>query len=404
MQQIKTIQILEPQTQIPLEKPILKEKRIGRPQSLSVEDLLNAIRLYATTSETELAKTLNVSRQTIYRKMSLIPKETITQIMHDLSHTELKPYQLGYEGFLTIPEVQQFKRALERRQVCKKYENKLLRKLWHLCVYLQRHPSKLTIEQCADILTTLRNKKIPNLNPYFLKLAIRSWFQNVHGINGEILTSKGIDASIPNQLGIRAFDRLTRKQRHDFIKALKQIIPKDSYFDAWISLPYFLYYTGTRIEASLKAQIEDIEKHGNYWIIKVIDKGKHKNGRKLWRKLIIGELKEKLEKNIASRGNLTHGLLFPFSYKIVRKTFIKAYKKANIPIPAQPCHIWRHTSAQDFLDATNWNYELTAQVLGWEDPRILRKCYGSISESQKHMAIRKAMGEPIKETKKEFRF
>jgi integrase len=197
---------------------------------------------------------------------------------------------------------------------------------------------------------------------------------------------------------------LTRKQRHDFIKALKQIIPKDSYFDAWISLPYFLYYTGTRIEASLKAQIEDIEKHGKYWIIKVIDKGKHKKGRNIWRKLIIGELKEKLEKNIASRGNIKNGLLFPFSYNKVHDVFIEAYKKANIPIPAQPCHIWRHTSAQDFLEATNWNYELTAQVLGWEDPRILRKCYGSISESQKHMAIRKAMGEPIRETKKQFRF
>jgi integrase/predicted DNA-binding protein (UPF0251 family) len=400
----RTVQILEPQTQIPLEKPILKEKRIGRPQSLSIEDLLNAIRLYATTSETELAKRLNVSRQTIYRKMSLIPKENITQIMHDLSQTELKPYQLGYEGFLTIPEVQQFQKALERRQVSKKYRNEQLRAMWRLCVYLQRHPSKLTIEQCADILTTLRQKKIPNLNFYALKRAIRSWFQNLHGINGEILTSKGIDASIPNQLGIRAFDRLNRKQRHDFIKALKQIIPKDSYFEAWISLPYFLYYTGTRIEASLKAQIEDIEKHGKYWIIKVIDKGKHKNGRKLWRKLIIGELKEKLEKNIASRGNIKNGLLFPFYYRLIRETFIEAYKKANIPIPAQPCHIWRHTSAQDFLDATNWNYELTAQVLGWEDPRILRKCYGSISESQKHMAIRKAMGEPIKETKKQFRF
>jgi integrase len=406
---MRTVQILESQTQTKIspEMPILKIKKgskVGRPQSLSIEDLLNAIRLYATTSETELAKKLNVSRQTIYRKMRLIPKETIAQIMRDLSQTELKPYQLGYDGFLTIPEVQQFKTALERRQVSKQYRNEQLRAMWRLCVYLQKHPSKLTIEQCADILTTLKQKKIPNLNLYHIKIAIRSWFQNVRGLNGEILTAKGIDASMPYHMGIRAFDRLTRKQRHDFIKALKQIIPKDSYSDAWISLPYFLYYTGTRIKASLKAKIEDIEKHGNYWIIKVIDKGKHKNGRKLWRKLIIGELKEKLEKNIASRGNIKNGLLFPFSYETVRLTFITAYKEANIPMPKQPCHIWRHTSAQDFLEATDWNYELSAQVLGWEDPRILRKCYGSISEPQKYNAIRKAMGQPIKETKKEFRF
>jgi integrase len=175
-------------------------------------------------------------------------------------------------------------------------------------------------------------------------------------------------------------------------------------FDAWISLPYFLYYSATRIEASLKARIEDIEKHQDYWIIKVVDKGKHKNGRKTWRKLIIEELKEKLERNFASRHNAESGFLFPFYANKVRTIFIKAYEKAGIPIPKQPCHIWRHTSAQDFLDATDWNYELCAQTLGWEDSRILRKCYGSMSEKAKEKALRKAMGMPIEETKKEFKF
>ena len=173
----------------------------------------------------------------------------------------------------------------------------------------------------------------------------------------------------------------------------------------WISLPYFLYYTATRIHASLKARIENIDRSRSFWTITVVDKGRHKNGRKIWRKFIIGELKQKLEENLKSRGNPNKGWLFPFYYKKVRTIFVEAYKKAGIPKPKQPCHIWRHTSAQDFLEATDWNYELCAQILGWEDSSILRKCYGSISEKAKERALRKAMAMPIEESKKkEFKF
>jgi len=401
---MKTIQILKPQTQIPLEKFVKKEKRMGRPQTLSSEDLIYAIKLYATTSQTELSEKLNLSRQTIYRKMRAIPKETIVQIFKELGESDLKPYQMSYEGFLTIPEIEQFRKAFDRRQVCKHYKNERLRTLWYLCVYLKRHPRDLSIEECADFLTVLKEKKINNLNLYDVKQVMRSWFQNIYGINGEVLTSKGIDGSVPYQLGKRSHDRLTSKERDNFIKALKEIIDNDALFDAWISLPYFLYYTATRINASLKARIDDIEKYRGYWIITVVDKGRHKNGRKTWRKIIVGELKEKLEKNLSSRGNPKSGFLFPFYHFKVLTLFRNTYEIAGISMPKQPCHIWRHTSVQDFLEATDWNYELCAQTLGWEDPRILRKCYGSMSEKAKEKALRKAMGMPIQETKKEFKF
>jgi len=366
--------------------------------------VINTIKLYATTSETELSKRLNVSRQTIYRKMKQIPRETIIQIFRELSETELKPYQITYEGFLTIPEVEQFKKALTVRQVSEKYKNNILRLMWHLCVHLKRHPRKLTIEESADLLAQLKICKVENLNLSTAKTAVRSWFENVHGTNGEVLTSKGIDGSPYCQLGKRANDRLTQEQRYHFIEASREIIRNRSLLDVWISLPYFLYYTATRINASLKARIEDIEKHQDHWVITVIDKGRHKNGRKTWRKLIIGELKEKLERNLAHRGNIKTGFLFPLDYQQVLGVFRTVYAKAGIPVPKQPCHVWRHTSAQDFLDATNWNYELCAQTLGWEDPRILRKCYGAMSETAKEKALKKAMGIPVEETRREFKF
>ncbi|MEM3640385.1 MAG: tyrosine-type recombinase/integrase [Candidatus Bathyarchaeia archaeon] len=340
--------------------------------------------------------------------MREIPKEAIVQIFNELSQTELKPYQMTPEGFLTIPEVLQFKQALEKRQVSILYLTPKIHRLRHLCIHLGKHPRHLTIEECSEFLIKLKQQKIPGLNYHETKQVIRLWFQLMHGINSEILTSKGIDGAIEYELGSKSHERLTRKQRHAFINALKEIIENNKdqkpFIDAWISLPYFLYYTATRIRATLNANIEDIEKYPNKWIITVIDKGRHKKGRKKWRKIIIGELKEKLQKNLESRGNPKEGKLFPFTYHKVREIFFKAYKKANIPKPQQPCHIWRHTAAQDFLEATNWNYELCIQTLGWEDTRTLKKCYGAISEHQKEMALRKAMGEPIKETKKQFRF
>ena len=408
MQQLKTVQILKPQPSIPLEKSVKKEKRIGRPQALTKEDLINAIKLYATTSPYELAKNLHVSHMTIYRKLKEIPKETIVQIFNELAQTELKPYQMTPEGFLTIPEVQRFKKILERRQVSKCYKNQTINYLRHLCIYLRKHPRNLNIEQCSEVLIKLKQQKIPKLNYYKTKRTIRLWFQLIHGINSETLNSKGIDGAVDYDLGSKAYDRLTRKQRHAFIKALKEIIENDSdekpFIDVWLSLPYFLYYTATRIKATLDAYIENIERYEDKWVITVVDKGRHKLGRKKWRKLIIGELKEKLQKNLKSRGNPKEGKLFPFYYKKVLEIFTKAYEKAHIPIPKQKCHIWRHTSAQDFLEATNWNYELCAQTLGWEDTRTLKKCYGAMSEHQKEIALRKAMGEPIKQKRKQFKF
>jgi len=401
---MKTVQILKPQPQISLEKSVIKERRVGRRQKLSTEDLIHAVKLYATTSPTELSKRLNVARQTIYRKMKLVPNETIVQIFKDLKDSDLKPYQMTYEGFSTIPEFEIFQKALERREISKPYKSRLLRVLWNISVYLKKHPRNLSIEECADFLILLKQKKIEGLNHQSVKQTMRSWFQNVYAVNGDVLTSKGIDGSLSIELGKRAHDRLIEKERHLFIEALKELVENDSLFDVWITLPYFLYYTATRITASLKARIENIEKHESYWIIKVVDNGKHKNGRKTWRKFIVGELKERLERNLASRGDPESGRLFPLPYNRLLDIFKETYERAGIPIPKQPCHIWRHTSAQDFLDATDWNYELCAQTLGWDDTRILRKCYGSMSEDTKEKALRKAMGMPIKETKKEFKF
>lgn len=62
----------------------------GRPEALSKEELLNAIRRWRTESPTELAEKLNISRITVWRRLKEIPKEEIEQIMKVISKEQLK--------------------------------------------------------------------------------------------------------------------------------------------------------------------------------------------------------------------------------------------------------------------------------------------------------------------------
>ncbi len=82
------------------------------------------------------------------------------------------------------------------------------------------------------------------------------------------------------------------------------------------------------------------------------------------------------------------GLAFPSAYKrehshkdistIIRIALHLAGKDTEIPT-----HIWRHTFAQDGLEATNYNYELIASLGGWESTTILKKHYGNMSDLAK---------------------
>ena len=69
-----------------------------------------------------------------------------------------------------------------------------------------------------------------------------------------------------------------------------------------------------------------------------------------------------------------------------------------------PNHIWRHTFAQDFLAATNWNYELCGSVGGWDSTITLKRHYGEMGEKPKNDGLRKAMGLPVEEITIELRW
>jgi len=395
-----------------------QNKKLGRKEAITTNDVLEAIRKYKTESPSELAEKLETSRMTIYRKLQQIPREQIDAIFKELAESELKPSEMEWDVFKELPEMQEFAKMLQRNQISEHDQLKCLRGIYHICVYLKIRPRSLTVDkldQLADLVLKVKNKEINQVgltNEHHVRTVIRRWYI-YHGVSGQLLTSKGIGGEQGEGYGKRALDKLTKEQRKAFMDALREVVIQEGYGNelaVWESLPKWLFYTGTRIEASLNVTIENIKWNGDpkapdtIGRALVIDKGRHRKGRQKWFKLIIGDLKDAIIKNLESRGFPQQGLLFNgLNYEKVRHIFHKAYKKAGINVH-QPHHIWRHTGAQELLDATDWNYDLVGSILGWSDTKTLKECYGKMGEAVRERALKKAMGIPTETKTKEFLF
>jgi hypothetical protein len=276
------------------------------------------------------------------------------------------------------------------------------------------------------------------LSYYTIRKPLRSFFQLVRGISGELLTTKGIDAGRSKGTGSHSKQRVTKEQRRRVIDAFpdatKEIINSSRYqrfipyMDEIIcemkGLTYFMYYTATRIgstnpkdQGSLSVRLNN-EKNKvgiDEWSINLLDKGK--GGGIEWDKILIDDGIVKMKEYVTERFNLnvdtfevdmvnTPSFMFPIlnenydlEVKIMKLALEIAGCKTNIPN-----HIWRHTFAQDFLHSTDWNYELCASIGGWKDTGTLKLSYGQMSEDAKRRGLRKAMGLPVEDVTYELRF
>ena len=86
--------------------------------------------------------------------------------------------------------------------------------------------------------------------------------------------------------------------------------------------------------------------------------------------------------------------MFPLirtNYRLEVSIMRLALEKSGV-VTRYPNHIWRHTFAQDFLHASDWNYELCASIGGWRDTGTLKKHYGEMSDDAKERGLQRAMG------------
>lgn len=405
-----------------------RRNKVGRKKSITIEGWYNAVIKYNTLGDKELASELGLSRSTVYRRRNEAKGEDeyrdkyyIPALEHieRISNLELHVSLRSFYNFKNLKIVKQFEQTLITRKLKHRQLDKRLRALFNMCVYLNQHPRKLNLEDVAKRVVESRlifekgDKAPKGLSYSTQRKAMRSFFINVHGIAGQVLTNIGIDASDSPNLGKYAHQKIAKNVRHRFIETLREEIDNDIEFYELAYLAYFMYYTGTRINSSLEFDFTErtYALNDDYYMFEVLDKGRGKGI--LWKKLLIGDALEKTVEYFELRFKIPRDKqqelipqkitkLFPalvdMGYVKVRITFRKVLTKAGLPYTDyMPCHIFRHTFAQDCLDATDHNYEFVASTGGWKNSKILKDCYGEISEQAKERGLRRAMRLPVKD-------
>jgi len=415
---------------------------VGRKAKVTKEKYLDAVRKKRTDKDIVIAQFLGVHRSNIGRFKKSNPKvvKDAKKILEQFTSLVFDAKNLTYNAFKQIPIILKWIDTMEGRTVAKTSRRKRLRAIYNVCVYLNIHPENLTLENCSELVRASKKayyadkEFIVGLAYLNIRKPVRSWFQLIHGVSGEYLTSLGISAESSKGSGTQAKERVLKEQRHKFDEVLKASVydsianplnkklhkfkgMEEIIYLEMKGITHFMYYTATRIgsdkygdQGSTSIRMNN-PKHvltKKLWKINLMDKGE--KGGIEWDKMIIDDGLTKLKDYISKRFNIpldeletrmktVDSFLFPTlngNYVLERKIMKLALERSGVTTKI-PNHIWRHTFAQDCLHATDWNYELVASIGGWKDTGTLKKHYGKMSEDAKERGLKKAMGLPVED-------
>jgi len=405
-----------------------------RKAKFNEEEFIKAVKKTRNLNDTDIASLLGADRSTIFRFKASHPDivKKAQDMLDEITNIKFDSKFVAYEVYLRLPSIAEWEQMLVNREVAKLQIKRNLRGIYNLCKYLQVHPDNLTVDLVCNTLNEMKRRQqvgeeVP-VGMFFSNVSkgVRSFFTTLKGVSGEILSSKGVDAKESKNSGSLARQRVTEEQRRAFETVLNESI-KEYYHTLrgeeletavleGIALARFMYYTGTRKTASCTLKLDSKENTFNTdkWVISVIDKGKRGGIR--WDKILIGSALQYFKNYLCIRFNMKYddlevnapsiSLVFPYFSKRdteLAQIYGIALKKVgnNTTVPA---HIWRHTFAQDFLEATDGNYELCASLGGWESTHVLKKHYGEMSVGSKIRGLRKAMGLPVEDVTYELRW
>lgn len=404
----------------------------GRNKAAIKEDVLQIIHDYKITSASEIAKHLNCSRDTVYRRLSKISNDEIETALGISAGSQLIPAEKDFKVFFTIPEVKEFYESLlYLKKRTERYTARMVHGLHRICIHTGKHPTALEYSDIRELMIKIGKGEVP-IKDSETKKAIRIWFR-FRGKSIDKLTEIGVDGVTERKGRDRSMLKFNQEQRHKIMETMESMTLCDWRSDRY-SIPFgsnpnlrkailqfspVAFYTGTRAGKERKDKDgkpisdrgilsmcwENIKFEPGIVIIRVVDKGKR--GGITWYKKLLGIAATNFEQFHKDIGEPQTGRVFTFDYQTLVAFFTEVYRAAEIPkelYAGMPLHIWRHTAAQEFLDVTEWNYGLTAKTLGWEGTQALEKHYGKMPDSAQLRGLQKAMGIPVEEIKKEFLF
>lgn len=401
-----------------------------------------------TLGNSEIAKVMGLDRTTIWRFKNK-NHDIVTEIETELRNVKTVRFDgefISKENFRELPIIKEWDELQIIRRVSDTLRGDRINSLFNVCKYLKLPPNKLTPEICAKLVVKMREwegrhltdapLEYRGLSYYIIRKTLRSFFQLVHGVSGEKLTSIGIDAGRSLGTGSMASERVTKEERYEFVKVIPQAVQwvidnhhllKGVKSISWDEdeieiikkeiegIAYFMYYTATRFSASHRIKLNDVEHkiESNMWRIHVIDKGK--GGGIHWSKRLMDDGIIKMQQYINRRFSIAPNdikelipdmdeYLFPWIHANPKhETAIMKRALALVGNDAkQPNHIWRHTFAQDALKATNYNYDLVAEIGGWKNTDTMKLSYGAMDEDAINDGLKLIMGIPIVEREPRF--
>jgi hypothetical protein len=405
--------------------------------SLNEEKYISLVKKHRTTNDRILAANTGLSHMTFYRFRKDNPEieKKSETALERLENIRFDSDNMSMEMFLLLPIIQQYIAMQDKIGVKERTKTRRIRKIYNVSRKMGLHPEKITPEMVGELLLPSKiayengeeqPEDLKGLAYTSSRKSLRNWFQLVHGISGERLTLQGLDGAKLKFSGSKAREKVTAAQRKYFQeKGLRNACEKyeselndigytvQQGYDEILGLARFMFLTGTRIGGCANAKLNNSKNQysENFISINLIDKGDLE-----WDKKIIdyncNHLLEFFEKvHGVDRKDVQFLLatkddnLFPIlsnyhdgshdpMYRVECAIMKEGLRQSGV-ITDIPNHIWRHTYAQEMLEATAWNYELTAYIGGWESTNTMKEHYGEMSPTAILNGLRKSMKIPV---------
>lgn len=229
-----------------------------------------------------------------------------------------------------------------------------------------KHPDRLAFQDLLEINALLKSVGVDTTA---VKGVLKDFLENVQ----DIPIGKKITVGKHRSFGKYA-------KLHVEMSKLQAILAevKSQNYEAY-AVDLFMFKTGTRVSATLAADLKDFYVVGSEGQVTVFDKGrksKYPHGHP-WDKDIDAELLEALTPLIQGRKS---GLIFAIKVDTLAHLNHAAIMKFASEVferypTLMPNHFWRHMFAQHMLRLTNWNYAAVGAMGGWT-PQALEESYG----------------------------
>ena len=256
-----------------------------------------------------------------------LKKEVVTQ---ELPQEEVSSTIFENGTFEEIPVVKQWIQEMQDKPLAPSFIKNNVGTLKRICLgkflkwnldlvesgeWCFKHPNRLTVD---DVQNLCRIIKVKGLENYQIRMTSRAFFTS----KGDVVGSK-ISGSKQARYGLNA-DLFV--EMHILRQILDEVAKIN--FEAY-EVDLFMFKTGTRIEATLEAKIEELHVIDKF--VKIIDKGSHAKGRKTWRKYIDYELLKHISRLTVNRQS---GKIFSLDAQTMSNINREAMKKNNSRIRA----------------------------------------------------------------------